>query len=199
MDRDWRRKRSQDLRAEALRILHEGILGRLEEEVGAIEIAGSVALDLMAWPDIDLYTRLEATDFHRLTGFVPKMAEQLERQGYALAEARVVNEHVLPDPKFPMTPGLYGGFTFVSRESGRKWKIDLWGWSSGRYEERRTHHLELQKNLRGADRDMILRLKEADGYGESFSSVDVYAFAVAGAGDSLEDFRRFLLKDREQT
>ena len=186
------RERARALREEALAILDGGVLTPLEQEIGPIEVAGSVKLDLMALPDIDLYGRLEPDEVPRLLGLVPKLAAQLERQGYDLARVAVHDEHVLPDPKFPDTPGLYGGFSFSNRKSGCLWKLDLWGWAGAWFEQRHTHHLELFQQLKRADRDLILRLKEAEGYGSAFVSVDVYEFALAGEGTSLEDFERFL-------
>ncbi len=100
----------------------------LEHEFGQVEIAGSVALDLMVQPDIDLYTRLEPAEAHKLYELVPELAAQLERQGFTLARTAVHNEYSLPDPAFPTTPGLYGGFTFVGLN--RTWKLDFWGWNS---------------------------------------------------------------------
>lgn len=187
-----RNEKSQALRAEALSILQGGVLELLEREIGGVEIAGSVDLDLMVWPDIDLYARLEPAEAGMLLGLVPELGAQLTRQGYALARVAVHDEHILPAPKFPATPGLYEGFTFSSQQSGLLWKLDFWGWSGAWYDQRRAHHHALHDSLHGVDRDLILRLKEADGYGSVFSSVDVYAFALAGAGTSLGDFERFL-------
>lgn len=189
-------ERARALRAEALTILDGGVLALLEHKLGPIEVAGRVKLDLMVLPDIDLYGRLEPAEAPRLLGLVPKLAAQLERQGYALARVAVHDEHVLPDPKFPDTPGLYGGFSFSNRKSGCLWKLDLWGWAGAWFEQRHTHHLDLYQQLKRADRDLILQLKEAEGYGSVFVSVDVYEFALAGEGATLEDFERFL---RERT
>ena len=123
---------------------------------------------------------------------VPKMAAQPERQGCDLTKVIVNDEHILPDPKFLTSPGIYGGFVLVHRQSGRQWKLDFWVWDSVWYDQRRNSHHDLQRSLQGADRDLILRLKRSDGYGHAFFSVDVYAFALANAGDSLADFERFL-------
>ncbi len=185
--------KSQALRTEAFAILQGGVMGLLKRKFGHVEIAGSVALDLMVLPDIDLYTRLELTEVHKLYDLVPKLAVQLERQGFALARTAVHNEYALPDPEFPATPRLYGGFTFVGGKAQRRWKLDFWGWSS-QYEERQKAHHDLAKRLKTADCELILHLKNAPGYGKTFFSMDVYTFVLAEAGNSLDDLERFMQK-----
>ncbi len=164
----------------------------LEHHFGHTEIAGSVALDLMVVPDIDLYTRLAPTEAHKLYELVSKLATQLERQGFTLARTAVNNECALPDPAFPDTPGLYGGFTFVGGTAQRTWKLDFWGWNSSQYEARQAAHNELHEKLKNANRELILRLKDAPGYGETFFSMDVYTFVLAKAGKTLADLGGFM-------
>ena len=183
---------SQALRAEALAILQGGVLALLGRNFGSVEIAGSVALDLMVVPDIDLYTRLESDKICKLYDLIPELAAQLARQGFTLARTAVRNEYALPDPNFPTTPGLYGGFTFVGGEVQRTWKLDFWGWNSGQYSERQKAHLDLAEKLKTADQELILRLKDSPGYGSTFFSMDVYTFVLAGAGTSSGDLERFM-------
>lgn len=175
-----------------------GVLELLEREFGNVEIAGSVDLDLMVQPDIDLYTRLEPSEAHKLLGLVPKLAIQLERQGFALAKTALHNEYILPDPNFPTTPGLYGGFAFVGGQTLRQWKMDFWGWNSAHYKQRLASHESLHERLKDADRELVLRLKEAPGYGSAFFSMDVYAFVLAGAGN-LQDLERFMQRRSSRT
>lgn len=177
-------------------ILEGGLLALLEREFGPVNIAGSVALDLMAWPDIDLYVQLEADGAPKMQCLVPKVDEQLQRQGYLLARTIVYNEHLLPDPKFSAPYGLYDGFVFLHGESRRQWKLDFWGWTAAGYAEREAHHTELAHRLQNADRDLILRLKRAEEYGKEFTSVDVYEFAIAKAGSSVEELKDFV-RERE--
>ena len=168
----------------------------LEHQFGHVEIAGSVALELMTVPDIDLYTRLEPAEAYKLYELVPQLAVQLGQQGFTLARTALHNEYALPDPAFPNTPGLYGGFTFVGE--ARTWKLDFWGWNSVQYEERQSAHRDLAEKLETADRELILRLKDAPGYGKTFFSMDVYTFVLAQAGDSLADLEQFMLQRSNQ-
>lgn len=188
------RARAQDLHREALAILHGGLLDLIEARLGHVEIAGSVALDMMAVPDIDLYVRLEGREGDRMLDLLPDLSKQLSTQGYALAKLIFNNEHIVPDPNFPDSPGLYSGLTFAHRATGMVWKLDLWGWDTTFYDLRHRQHKELEAALLEADRDMILHLKELDGYGSAFSSIDVYTFALGGAGKTDADSEQFLLR-----
>lgn len=184
------RERAALLREEALSLLRGGVQEAIEAALGPAEVAGSVALDLMVWKDIDLYVHAEASDAARFRALGPALAAALERQGYRLARLALRDEHVLPDPAFPDTPGLYLALEFA-RPGADPWKLDLWGWDTTRHQAQRERHLELRRTLAGADRDLVLRIKELARARPGYRSVDVYAFALAGAGTTFEDFERF--------
>jgi hypothetical protein len=184
------RERSARLRHEALSLLSGGTRAVLEAALGPVEVAGSVALDLMVWADIDLFARVEAADRGRMVQLVPQLAAQLERQGHPVARLAFRDEHLWRDPAFPDAPGLYLGVESLG-PGGALWKIDLWGWDAAGHAKQRERHSELRRALEHADRDLILRIKEAARARPGYRSVDVYAFATAGAGTSFEDFERF--------
>lgn len=186
--------KAQNLRREAYAILEGGVLVLLERHLGHVEIAGSVALDLMAVPDIDLYVRLEAEGASKMLNLLPELTTQLDRQGYSLAKIAFNDEHLIPDPNFPDSPGLYSGLTFVNRRSSTAWKLDLWGWDERFYDVRHAQHTALFDRLQAADRDLILHLKETEGYGSRFFSVDVYDFALSDRQDTPHAFEKFLLE-----
>lgn len=180
------RGRAADLRVEALALLNGGVGDALRHTVGEVEIAGSVALDLMVWRDIDLYTRLERSDAPRLLAAIPQVAAELAHAGQPVSRISYRDEHLDPDPAFPATPGLYLGLITAGG-----WKIDLWGWDSERYSQQRLRHHELATAIARADRDLVLRLKDELWRRPDYRSVDVYDFVLANAGSSLTDFDRF--------
>jgi hypothetical protein len=181
-------ERSQMLHREALALLDNGVLALLEAQLGRVHVAGSVQLDMMAVPDIDLYAALEPDEAPKLLAVLPLLALELHRQGYSVASALVRDEYVVPDPKFPTTPGLYLMVKFLSPRTQEVWKLDLWGWNAARMDAQHARHAKLLEDLRGVNRDLVLRLKHAPGYGQRFFSVDVYEFARLHPEGSLEAF-----------
>lgn len=184
------RGRASRLREEALGILAGGARAVLERALGPVEVAGSVALDLMVWPDIDLYARVEAVDRDRLLGAVAPLVAQLERQGYPAVRLALRDEHRWPDPAFPDTPGLYLGVECLG-PARRLWKLDLWGWDGARHAAQAEAHARLREALAAVDRDLILRVKDAARARPGYSSTEVYRFAAAGAGTTWDDFERW--------
>lgn len=183
MTTDDLRDRANELRAEALALLGGPFGTTLREALGEYEIAGSVALDLMAWRDIDLFVQLEAADAPRMLGALPSLTEALARQGQAVTRVLYRDEHLEPDPAFPGQPGLYLGLVTAGG-----WKIDLWGWAADRHPEQQRRHRELVARFAGIDRDLVLRLKNALWQRPDYRSMEVYEFALAHPGATLEDF-----------
>lgn len=180
------RERAETLRTDALELVAGGVGDVLRDALGEVEIAGSVALDLMVWRDIDLYARLDAADAPCLLAAVPRLADALGRQGQSLTRIIYRDEHLEPDPAFPDMPGLYLGLV-----TSGGWKIDLWGWDSMRFAAQQQRHRALAASLKDADRDLVLRLKDALHARPDYRSTDVYDFVLAGAGDSVADFETF--------
>lgn len=195
MPENFEQKAAQ-LRAEALDILEGGVMGLLESQFGKIHIAGSVALNLMTWPDIDLFCYLEHANRAKLLGLAPLLSEQLERQGFGLVKASYNDWHLRPDPLFPNSPGLYAGYQFLDKTSNRQWKLDFWGWAQKQYHADIARKAELAKQLAAASRTVILELKNAlhhhPEYRKSIYSIDIYNFALDHAGTTLEDFWHYL-------
>jgi hypothetical protein len=191
-------QKAAQLRAEALGILEGGVMGLLEAQFGKIHVVGSVALDLMTWPDMDLFCHLEHSERAKLIGLAPLLSEQLEQQGYSLANISYNDEYLRPDPKFPDSPGLYGGYQFLQRGTGVLWKMDFWGWTQADYFADIIRKAELAKRLETADRKLILELKSAlhhhPEYRKTVYSIDIYNFALEQAGSTLEDFWHYLEK-----
>ncbi|MDX2006020.1 MAG: hypothetical protein SFU83_12140 [Meiothermus sp.] len=188
-------RQSARLRREVLDILEGGLMGLLERQFGKIHLAGSVALDLMTWPDIDLFCHLEHADRTKLMVFAPPLAEQLERQGYRLFRAKFNDEHLRPDSR-ASKPGLYGGYEFLNNRTQVAWKLDFWGWSEAEYAVDLADKARLAERLMSADRRLILELKTVlhhhPEYRKTVYSVDIYSFALERAGSTLEEFWRWL-------
>lgn len=185
------------LRREALALLDgAGLRGVLGAALGQVATVGSVDLDLMTWPDIDLYTRLERDEGARMLAVLPDVSACLEAHGYALIQVSFHDRHLRPDPTLPH--GLYIGLRILPPEGEPTWKVDLWGWDGPTFAEQLGRHAELAGALAGVDRDLVLRIKDAaarrPSYRHTVSSVDVYEFVLAGEGSTVAEFDAFLAR-----
>ena len=190
-----------DLRTRALQLLDSTALPRIiKSRFGRVETVGSVALDLMVWEDIDLYTIAECEDTAEFVGLVPEIESALSSSGHQLVRANYNNEYRRPGN--PYGEGLYLGLLILPGASRTAWKVDLWGWNSRTFERRMAEHADLAEKLSRADRELILKVKQAvhsrPEYRKTLTSMDVYDFALANAGSSVDDFDEFVRRRRER-
>lgn len=184
-----RAETARTLLVEAGTLLREsGLHKLLLERFGRVKITGSAGYDLMVWRDIDIHMPVEAGQWADWAYLASEIARQLQDVGLVLHKASYINDYVDPHP---LGAGLYWGIEFRDF-AGNPWKCDLWGWDPFDFEIRDSRDTNLRLDLAGADRDLILRLKtearERDNYyGVVVSSYDIYQFAIAHAGETLED------------
>lgn len=112
-------------------------------------------------------------------------------------KASFLDDYVDPHP---LGAGLYWGIEFREAQ-GMRWKADLWGWAPGDYDRRQQDDARLIDALAVADRSLILRLKrqarERPGYyGARVSSMDIYRFVLAQAGESLDALETWMSSRR---
>jgi hypothetical protein len=182
-----------DLRARAQAILTDtGWLDLFARHFGAVAATGSFSYDLMVWPDIDIHMPVEPNARAEWLALGIEINRGLNAAGCRLHRAHYWDDYVDPHP---LGAGLYWGIEFRDRDD-TPWKADLWGWAPDDYEKRQARDAELKSALAKADRDLILRLKlEARAkpgyYGTIVGSWDLYRFAIAGAGDTLEALERW--------
>ncbi|HVY51965.1 MAG TPA: hypothetical protein VHA07_10460 [Devosia sp.] len=182
-----RAETARQLREEARQLLTEtGLFALLEDRFGEPTVTGSAGYDLMVWRDIDIHLAIEGERWADWMAFGGDLAAQLESVGLGLARATYANHYVEPHP---FGPGLSWSLEFRDF-AGSPWTVDIWGWDPFDYAVRQARDFSLRTDLATADRDLILRLKtEArmrdNYYGVRISSLDIYQFAIAKAGDSL--------------
>src|SRR3569833_4183034 len=183
-----RSETARRLRAEALTLLQtSGLYRLLEDRYGTVKVTGSAGYDLMVWRDIDIHMPVEAWRWMEWSILVSDIARQFRDVGLVLHKATYWNAYVDPDE---LGAGLYWGIEFRDF-AANPWKCDLWGWEPDDFARRDARDRELRAKLAGADRDLILRLKTEARTRENYYDVrggcwDVYQFAIAGAGVSLE-------------
>jgi hypothetical protein len=160
-----------------------------------------VDLDLMVWPDIDLYTRLRPDEGQRLLALIPVVHERLEREGHALVRANFNDEYRRPGN--PYVRGLYCGLRILPAGSERVWKVDLWAWDEAAFDEKMAEHRRLAADLARVDRDVVLQIKDAvhlrREYRDTLTSIDVYAFAIQGRGRTVREFDDFVARRGAET
>lgn len=177
------------LRDEARALLAEsGLLALLEQRFGELTMTGSASYDLMVWRDIDIHLPCSEERVSEWAGFAADIAGELTRNGFALHRAEYSNDYLDPTPG---GAGLYWGLSLTDR-AGNPWRCDLWGWEPFDYAVRQARDDNFRADLVNCDRDLILRLKHEalarDGYyGTLVTSFDIYEFALAGAGRTLEE------------
>ena len=177
------------LREETAKLLTaSGLFNLLELRFGRAVVTGSAGYDLMVWRDVDIHMPVEADRWAEWATFGGELARHFEGVGLTLHKASFLNDYVDPHP---LGAGLYWGIEFRDFD-GHPWKCDLWGWEPLDFQLRLSRDDSLRVDLARADRDLILKLKhearERPGYyGVRVSSFDIYQFAIAQAGDSLDD------------
>jgi hypothetical protein len=140
-------QRAQRLTAEADQLLHEldvhGILGAY----GRVVPTGSYFLDVMVYPDIDLY-------------IPPVSMEQLFAIGGRLALSPLVFQVVVEkDLDGTMAGGLYLKPRVRFGDWGRPWKIDIWSLDDAALDERMEPMLRFREEMTPPLREAILHFK----------------------------------------
>ncbi|MBE6615910.1 MAG: hypothetical protein E7631_11490 [Ruminococcaceae bacterium] len=159
----------ESLRQEADRLLAEFGLLEILREYGEPHVIGSVSMDLMAWPDLDidvLNTGMCLEKLHRLTGTL------LERFSPVWYEAK---EELTDEGKTVWFHGLETEIT------GTRWNIDIWFFDKETIEKAETYCTEIREkiNENPSLQEAVLTLKkELLSRGlysfEKYRSMDVY-------------------------
>jgi len=189
MNAEERARIADQLRHEAGTLLGEtGLFALLHARFGEAVVTGSAGYDLMVWRGIDIHLPVEPEAWADWAGLGGEIAQQFRATGMTLHRASYLNDYVDPHP---LGAGLYWGIEFRD-QAGNSWKCDIWGWDPFDFAVRQARDANLRVDLASADRDLILRLKHQarareDGYyGTVVTSYDIYEFAIAGAGETLE-------------
>jgi hypothetical protein len=189
------RERAAGLRTEAFRLLEGGgVLDAIRDGIGPVEVVGSVDLDLLVWPDIDLYTRLGPDEGQRLLALLSALHKRMGREGHAIVRASFNDEYRRPGN--PYARGLYCGLQILPARRERVWKVDLWAWDEATFADKMAEHRRLATELARVDRDLVLQIKDAihlrREYRDTLTSMDVYAFAIQDRGRTVREFEEFV-------
>jgi len=140
-------ERSTKLKAEADELLREIKLAELCSEIGTLTKTGSYFLDLMVYPDIDLY-----------------LPPATPRQLFQIA-AHLVEDHPVESVKFlnggpgPLKNGLYIKPVIAVGEWERPWKIDIWAIDENFIEEKSAELQSFKERMTPKQRELIINYK----------------------------------------
>ncbi|MHB1103989.1 MAG: hypothetical protein ACYC0C_14685 [Devosia sp.] len=189
MSADQRAETAARLREEAGTFLADsGLYYLLQSRFGEVVVTGGAGYDLMVWRNIDIHMPMDSGAWADWANLGGEIAALFASAGLTLHRATYLNDYVDPHP---LGAGLYWGIEFRDA-TGNLWKCDIWGWDPFDFAVRQARDANLRADLSTADRDLILRLKHEararEGYyGAIITSFDIYQFAIAGAGQTLEE------------
>jgi hypothetical protein len=146
-------QRSASLRQEADFILQAVNLYEIVQPYGRITPTGSYYLDVMAYPDIDLY-------LSKVT------VEKMFAIGGQLAACDLVYQVVFEKSQTPRLPGgLYLKPRIAYGEWERPWKIDIWSLADELIDEKMAEMHRFKQVMTAEIREQIIRYKwQSGGY-----------------------------------
>jgi hypothetical protein len=139
--------RANLIKQEADFILQKVRLYEILRPYGKITLTGSYFLDVMVYPDIDIY--------------IPKLTvAQLFRIGARLAESELVVQVVFEKSNDPLMPGgLYLKLRIAYGDWGRPWKIDIWSLDEALIEQKMEPMLRFKARMTDRVRAQIINFK----------------------------------------
>jgi hypothetical protein len=142
-------ERAEKLRQEADTVLGMIRLAELVRPYGMITPTGSYALDVMAYPDIDVY--------------IPRVSVNVIFEiGAAIAEVEEVRQVVFEKSNDPSLPdGLYLKPRIYYGDWGRPWKVDIWSINDETLQSKIAMMDGFCRKMTPVLREMILNYKQA--------------------------------------
>ncbi len=193
MDAEQRAHLADELREEArLLLVGSGLLELLNGRFGEAIVTGSAGYDLMTWRDIDIHMPCDADRWPEWAALGGEIAQTLADRGLTLHTATFRNDYIEPHP---LGAGLHWSIELRDFADSH-WKCNIWGWDPFDFAVRQARDANLRADLDRCNRDLILRLKHEarqrpDYYGVMVGSFDIYQFAIAGAGETLDELERW--------
>jgi len=178
-------ERSRILRTEADEVMEMVRLREYCREIGEIIPTGSYFLDLLMYPDIDLY-------------LPPASAEAIKEVGVKLAAHECVTRiNFEEESDGELAGGIYLKPYIEYGSWGRPWKIDIWSLPMRVIEEKQAELTKLSEKMTPADRRRILDYKSSvltdEGRTPMYSGIHIYR-AIVDEGmvdfDSIADYLR---------
>jgi hypothetical protein len=180
---------AEELHQQAGQLLSDLRLVEIITPYGLITPTGSYFLNVMVYPDLDMY--------------LPRLSiEQLFAVGGQLAQADGIVQVVFEQNDDMMPGGLYLKLRIANKEWSRPWKIDLWAIDSDLLEQKMTPMRHFMRCLTPELRLQIIRYKLSvltpAGRTPMYSGYFIYkAFIDEGLSD-FDQVTRYLVENRIQ-
>jgi hypothetical protein len=179
---------NEQLKEEAHVLLYGQGLHPILQSYGEVHHAGSYALDLMTWRDLDIF--LEVEDLSLLPFF-----ELGGRINEALQPVKMNFRNELAGGTTGLPYGLYWGIC-LGNESAGAWKIDIWAVESPECSRLLEYGDRLSEQLTEEARPAILEIKAAcrkdPGYRRSYHSGDIYSAVLDHGIRNTKAFYHYL-------
>ncbi len=165
--------------------------GELLRAYGEVTLSGSYYLDLMAWPDLDLYLPLDPSEEYlaRFLQLGPRLASVCQ-----VISLSFKNYIRYPGPLFQ--DGLYWGVR-LEQDTGLRWKLDIWAFPPAVIAAQQAELDRLKRKLTPQARARILEIKQAlltpEGRTPPLSGYPIYCAVLDRGLVSLEEVKAYLL------
>ena len=140
-------ERAAKLKTEADQLLQEIRLAEICSDIGRLTPTGSYYLDLMTYPDIDLY----------LPPATPRQMFQIAIQ--MVENHPVIRVNFLNGGSGPLKDGLYIKPVIAVGNWERPWKIDIWAIDQAFIAEKNTELRSIKHRMTSEQREIILNYK----------------------------------------
>ncbi len=177
-------ERSQKLRKEADKVMKMINLKRNCAHIGQIVPTGSYYMDLMMYPDLDLY--LPHTNIDKLFALATK-----------LAKYNCVTEVVfLKGDKGDLAGGYYLKPRVEFGKWGRPWKVDIWSLPNRIIKKKQKELNKLKERMTPQQRKLILKYKYSiltdKGRTPMFSGIYIYQAVINHGMTNYNKITRYL-------
>lgn len=177
-------ERSAKLKEEADQLLQEIKLEELTRDIGILTPTGSYYLDLMMYPDIDMY--LPPATPRQLFGIATHLVENHP----------VVRVNFLNGGPGPLEDALYIKPVIAVGEWERPWKIDIWAVNQSFIDEKTNQLESLKDRMTTEQRELILNYKYSiltpQGRTPMFSGIHIYQAVVDHGLSTHTDITQYL-------
>lgn len=178
------RERARRLRLEADQVLAHIRLRERCADIGEIIPTGSYFLDVMVYPDIDLY-------------LPPTSAERLLALGAQLAQYDCVKKlNFAKGGPGDLRDGLYLKPVVEIGNWERPWKIDMWSLPPAVVEQKQSDLADLKKRMTTVQRRRIIEYKLSiltdTGRTPMFSGIYIYQAVIQHNLEGFDDITQFL-------